>query len=287
MALNIGSAQNLSTRDIIVRQLEDFENLSKDVFDNLAHLFSQKTHNPASTEKIEKLVDQLIKKDIDMQKCLMTAKQQLENQLTVNQLQKSIGEKDHEILKLQSQLREAEQILSTSLFQAKKKVESLSQATSNTINSEDLVRFAFRISTGNSVESPENWQVGDPRRPYPLDIEMRAGRLGQINLNTTQIPQIGLTDATNDLPALSSSIGNEETNSSVIDEVAHQSNEYSSENMQWDSSLTSGDDLRSIPNAVYANGMESSRSRHDHATTNGDVGYMSSSSDTSSSGESA
>lgn len=38
----------------------------------------------------------------------------------------------------------------------------------------------YRISASNAICAPLTWQQGDPRRPYPTDIEMRLGMLGRL-----------------------------------------------------------------------------------------------------------
>ena len=76
-------------------------------------------------------------------------------------------------------------------------MESISKANKRPVNSEDLIKYAHRISSTYSVSAPFNWQQGDQRRPYPTgdsgiffmnyiqwhilssDHEMRAGMLGQ------------------------------------------------------------------------------------------------------------
>lgn len=68
------------------------------------------------------------------------------------------------------------------------------------ISPEDLIQYSHRISQASSVISPVGWQIskqkakeremiskfsfsswlGDPRRPFPQDIEMRSGILGEL-----------------------------------------------------------------------------------------------------------
>lgn len=45
------------------------------------------------------------------------------------------------------------------------------------MNSEDLIRYAHNISSQHSVASPYDWNVGDQRRPYPTDLQMRQSLL--------------------------------------------------------------------------------------------------------------
>lgn len=73
---------------------------------------------------------------------------------------------------------------------------------------EDLIKYAHRISQSSSVVSPVGWQIGeqshrcgmkadltspslagDTRRPFPQDIEMRRGFLGQLTSGTKPRPE--------------------------------------------------------------------------------------------------
>ena len=55
----------------------------------------------------------------------------------------------------------------TAIYQAKQKLQSISKANKRPVPSEDLIKFAHRISASNAVCAPLTWQQGDPRRPYP------------------------------------------------------------------------------------------------------------------------
>lgn len=75
------------------------------------------------------------------------------------------------------QLNEAEVILSTALYQSKQKLSLIKKANKRPVFSEDLIRYAHNISSQHSVASPYDWNVGDPRRPYPTDLQMRQSLL--------------------------------------------------------------------------------------------------------------
>ena len=55
----------------------------------------------------------------------------------------------------------------TAIFQAKQKLTAIDRANRRPVSSEDLIKFAHRISASNAVCAPLNWQQGDLRRPYP------------------------------------------------------------------------------------------------------------------------
>lgn len=90
---------------------------------------------------------------------------------------------DLEIQKLQTSLKDAEQLLATAIFQTRQKLMSIHQANKRPVVSEELIKYAHRISTANAVSAPLTWCIGDLRRPYPTDIEMRNGFLGKSDLN--------------------------------------------------------------------------------------------------------
>ena len=81
--------------------------------------------------------------------------------------------------KAYNSFQEAETVLSTAIFQAKQKLDSIERANKNPVSSEDLIKYSHRISASNAACAPLTWQQGDPRRPYPTDIEMRLGFLGR------------------------------------------------------------------------------------------------------------
>jgi len=52
--------------------------------------------------------------------------------------------KDREINKLQKQLKEAEHMLSTAIFQARQKLASISKANKRPVSSEELIKYAHK-----------------------------------------------------------------------------------------------------------------------------------------------
>lgn len=65
----------------------------------------------------------------------------------------------------------------TALYQSKQKLNLIKRANKQPVFSEDLIRYAHNISSQHSVASPYDWDVGDPRRPYPTDLQMRQSLL--------------------------------------------------------------------------------------------------------------
>ncbi|XP_011795941.1 PREDICTED: mediator of RNA polymerase II transcription subunit 4 [Colobus angolensis palliatus] len=85
----------------------------------------------------------------------------------------------------QKLLQAGEENQATAVYQAKEKLKSIEKARKGAISSEEIIKYAHRISASNAVCAPLTWVPGDPRRPYPTDLEMRSGLLGQMNNPST------------------------------------------------------------------------------------------------------
>lgn len=62
----------------------------------------------------------------------------------MNLLKAEVERQDQDINHLQKQLKEAEQILSTAIYQANQKLQSISRAKKRPVSSEELIKFAHR-----------------------------------------------------------------------------------------------------------------------------------------------
>lgn len=69
----------------------------------------------------------------------------------------------------------------TAIYQAKQKLSFIQEANTHPISNEDLIKYAHKISADHSVAAPYNWEIGDPRRPYPTNLEMKSGWLANSN----------------------------------------------------------------------------------------------------------
>lgn len=139
-------------------------------------------HLKLSSADHTQLVNLLISKDKDLKGTLLVAEEQAKIEQNIEKLRSEVEVQDQEIYQLQKKLKEAEQILQTALFQARQKLESIEKANKRPIPSEDLIKFAHRISASNAICAPLTWTQGDLRRPYPNDVEMRLGFLGKSDL---------------------------------------------------------------------------------------------------------
>ncbi|KAL6039188.1 hypothetical protein STEG23_012212 [Scotinomys teguina] len=131
------------------------------------------------------VLELLIHRDEDFQELMKLALNQGKVHHEMQALEKEVEKRDSDIQQLQKQLKEAEQILATAVYQAKEKLKSIEKARKGAISSEEIIKYAHRISASNAVCAPLTWVPGDPRRPYPTDLEMRSGLLGQMNNPST------------------------------------------------------------------------------------------------------
>ncbi|XP_019871412.1 mediator of RNA polymerase II transcription subunit 4 isoform X2 [Aethina tumida] len=169
-------SSQISTKERLLYIIDDMELISKEIIENA---IAPKT-NKLSGPEYAQLTDLLVAKDNELKETLkLAAEQALINQ-KMDLLKAEVERQDQDINQLQKQLKEAEQILSTAIYQANQKLQSIARANKKPVSSEELIKFAHRISASNAICAPLTWQQGDPRRPYPTDIEMRLGLLGRL-----------------------------------------------------------------------------------------------------------
>lgn len=147
-------------------------------------------HLKLSSADHAQLTELLVMKNDELKSMLKQAAEQEQINLKMEGLKAEVERQDQDIQQLQRQLKEAEQILATAIYQAKQKLQSIARANKKSVPSEELIKFAHKISASNAICAPLTWQQGDPRRPYPTDIEMRLGYLGRLSdlpLNGTML----------------------------------------------------------------------------------------------------
>ncbi|BES87624.1 U1 small nuclear ribonucleoprotein C [Nesidiocoris tenuis] len=181
------SSSSISTGEQLLSIIDDITLISKEIIDNIIAMKHQKLCGP---EQIQ-LTDLLITKDNQLKETLKVAADQAKVNKKMDLLRAEVEKLDQDIQHLQRQLKEAEQILATAIYQAKQKLQSINRSNKRPVPSEDLIKFAHRISASNAVCAPLTWQPGDPRRPYPTDLEMRLGFLGRLSHATGDMPLNG------------------------------------------------------------------------------------------------
>jgi mediator of RNA polymerase II transcription subunit 4 len=171
---------SICTKEVILSLIDDVELISREMLENCV---APKPKRMSASEH-SSLTELLVEKDKKLQAALKVATEQGEVEQQIDEVRGEVEEQDSYIRNLQKQLKEAESQLSNTIYQAKQKLESVEQA--QPVLSEDLIKYAHKISASNAVAAPPNWQQGDPRRPYPTDIEMRGGFLARAELPLSQ-----------------------------------------------------------------------------------------------------
>jgi len=163
------------TKEVILSLIDDIELIAKELLENCV----QPKQKRMSADEHKALTKLLVSKDKDLKEALKLAAEQGEVEQTIVEVREEVEKQDEHILQLQRQLKDAEVQLSTLIFQAKQKLDSIERAGKASVMSEDLIKYSHKISASSAVCAPLNWQQGDPRRPYPTDMEMRQGFLSR------------------------------------------------------------------------------------------------------------
>lgn len=199
----MGSEGRVSTKQQLLALIEDIDLITRQLFETLSQQSSHQAEVPNADSQnaapqrmdVDQLTDLLLKKNKELEEKMNTVGEQQQLHSQIERLETDIIQRNKEIECLQKHLKEAEYLLSTALYQAKEKLKSINQARKGAVPSEEIIKYAHKISAACATAAPLNWALGDPRRPYPQDIEMRCGWLGQMNsLNDPSIkppPQLG------------------------------------------------------------------------------------------------
>ncbi|GBM30741.1 Mediator of RNA polymerase II transcription subunit 4 [Araneus ventricosus] len=168
---------NVGTRDLLLSIIDDIEIISKELFESLIAPKGQKL----TSSELSQLAELLVLKDQELKSTLLIASEQADIQKKIDALQAEVEKVDNDIHHLQKYLKEAEHLLATAVYQARQKLQCIAKSNEKSVNVDELIKYAHRISCSYAVAAPHNWQPGDPRRPYPTDIEMRLGYLGRLS----------------------------------------------------------------------------------------------------------
>jgi len=171
-----GGNDSVPTKEKLLSLVDDIELISKELIENSV-LPKPKKMSASDHEALTKL---LVEKDKQLKHTMVLAMKQGQIESNIQELTVQVKKHDEAIKDLQKKFKDAETLLATAIFQAKQKLDSIGRAKESPVSSEDLIKYAHRVSASNAVCAPLNWQQGDPRRPYPTDMEMRNGFLGRI-----------------------------------------------------------------------------------------------------------
>lgn len=151
---------HISTKDRLLALIDDIEIISKSVHyfirqNNIKYLkqiscrelientIAPKNQKISSHEHTQ-LVELLVSKDSELKNVLQLASEQATIEKKMDDLKTQVDEQDQEINQLQKQLKEAEQILSTAIFQARQKLTSIAKAKKRPVSSEELIKYAHK-----------------------------------------------------------------------------------------------------------------------------------------------
>ncbi|MGH0143098.1 UNVERIFIED_CONTAM: hypothetical protein FKN15_029789 [Acipenser sinensis] len=126
---------------------------------------NQKLPQPGEESQILEL---LVQRDGEFQELMKVAQEQGKVHQEMQLLEKEVEKRDSDIQQLQKQLKEAEHILATAVYQAKEKLKSIEKARKGSISSEEIIKYAHRISASNAVCAPLTWvpDVLTPQYPW-------------------------------------------------------------------------------------------------------------------------
>ena len=163
-------------RDQLLLLVDEVETITDEVFDAVQN-----------GNQAENLLEMLIKKDRELAQLLLVAKSQKQLHQSICEHKEEVSKYNARIERFQAKLLEAESDLLPALYQAKERLEAIREAEEKQIAAEDIVKYSHKISACHATCAPSDWQPGsgDPRRPYPTDVDMRAGILPQITVHGT------------------------------------------------------------------------------------------------------
>ncbi|KAL5256389.1 hypothetical protein ACHWQZ_G011574 [Mnemiopsis leidyi] len=168
-----------STRDKLIMSLTELQGL---VMVLIQSVHSQATSNPqpgqASTEAI---TTQIIEKQNIINEIIQEAEEQEEIQRQIAVEKQEYHRLESEVNKLQQQLRQSQQVLEMVVASANEKTEQTQAVKEKQCTVRDLLSYAHLISSSYSNQMPANWTELDYRRPWPTDLDMRAGELGKLS----------------------------------------------------------------------------------------------------------
>ncbi|XP_071839494.1 mediator of RNA polymerase II transcription subunit 4-like [Apostichopus japonicus] len=172
----MASNEKFASKSKLLSLVEEAEKLTRDLLDTTSTA-RQKIVHPDDPQ----IMEMLLKKNEELEATLKETEVHREKKREIESLQEEVDKRDEDIKQLQKQLKEAEHVLSTALYQAKEKLKAIDRANKGALSVEQLIKYAHRISATNSVAAPQTWTAGDPRRPYPTDLEIRMGILGRLS----------------------------------------------------------------------------------------------------------
>ena len=181
----IVQSTNLGTRRKLELLLQEMDTICREIISQIYNPTSGSTNSTGLDTQT--LIDMFIERQDYLTQQIIIVRQQQEFERQLQAKRDEILKCERALRCLQTYLLQAVQVLSSAVFQAREKLANIRRA--KTFPSESLIRYAHQIATCYSTTAPENWIVGDIRRPYPTNIDMGRGILGRISEQTLQQQQ--------------------------------------------------------------------------------------------------
>ena len=177
-------------KKLLLATLKDYASLSNSLFDMIndpSKTSTVATSDASSSQQgpdsaLKDLMSQLIEKDSEIHKILDVACHQHKSYLELQSSKQELMNLTQHLHDIQKSLIENESVLEQSIKDAENLLDLYEDSKKSTINTDQLITYAHRISFGGVLGSPMGWD--GPRfseRPYPTDSEMRRGALGRLS----------------------------------------------------------------------------------------------------------
>jgi hypothetical protein len=177
MKLRLFQSRCLKIKNIRKLSIPIFNSYQREIILQTANSNKLKPTGEPNVELVE-LTKILIQKQTELNRFCDVAYQQQILHEKIQKVKNSLSTTETNVKCLITYLKETESIVSSAVYESKLKLDMIKK--SKAIPSEELVRYAHKISSDNGVCCPENWNIDNPKRPYPTDADMRKGWLAKL-----------------------------------------------------------------------------------------------------------
>ncbi|TKR86947.1 hypothetical protein L596_011439 [Steinernema carpocapsae] len=162
--------------EAITEAIDDLESIVKQMVVKLQESSKGKQQQQDS-ETLAQLTELFEQKMQSINALYARVPNHVEREAHIRALEKCVESRNNVIEDVENQLKVIEEALIHVIHQGSKRVKAARLAARNPQMSEDLVRFASQISKSYAVAAPNFWQIGDPLRPYPTEIDFAKSKL--------------------------------------------------------------------------------------------------------------
>jgi len=125
----------------------------------------------------EKVLERLLALDAEIRTATdaLGIRQQLKREIAETRAE--IAGQDQALQGMEVALRDAEEGLAAVVGTAKRKLKQIEAAEAAMTTDDDLLLYAYDVGTKFGVTAPDSWTPNSQQRPYPVEMEIRAGHL--------------------------------------------------------------------------------------------------------------